>query len=145
MSYTSSVPSLLRIILHSPQFTYLLSPTYLHTLSDPLSTMVLAKSLLWAVAAACSVSALPLINIQIDKTGISLAIAAKLNITGAANIIDADRTRAAKLKGLLGKRQSQGVQVSNTAVRLSDPPLGAPSLNIANTHLGHIHDDREHW
>ena len=78
--------------------------------------MVLAQSLLWAVAAACTVSALPLVDIKVNTTGISLAIAAKINAAGVATIIDADRQRAARLKGLLGKRQSQDVEVSNTAV-----------------------------
>lgn len=79
--------------------------------------MVLTKSLLWAVMAACSVSALPLL--EIDVSGINLAIAAKLNMSGVGTIIAADRARAARLKQAFlpkAKRQNANIDVTNNAV-----------------------------
>ena len=91
--------------------------------------VALSKSLLWAVVAACSASALPTLKIDIELPGISLAIAAKLNVTGSGfgTIVEADRARAARLKQVARlplnlRRQSTGIEVENTAVRASVPP-----------------------
>ena len=83
--------------------------------------VALAKSLLWAVFAACSVSALPTLEIDVKLPGITLAIASKLNATGAINIHQADRNRAARLRKLAWskwneKRDDGEIEVTNTAV-----------------------------
>ena len=97
------------------------------------------SSLFSSVLLACtlslssvSVSALPTpsspvalrsLQLNVNLPGVGLAIAAKLNGTGATTIPDADRARVARLRLgpvqlSLGKRDGTDVDVQNNAVRV---------------------------